>query len=170
MKAFASGALSCAIILSAFAADTTPPVSAADVVVEPLALSLPRESQAAAKVLWTSFANKPAEQKLASITVVGWRQLYSEFAEALVRRAAEAKLEAEALGRVLTDIDQKRGSLALMPIGAYRATQGEKAIWIVVCKWEIESAASNPKIRLGHVRIFAYDILTIEQVAFKTCM
>lgn len=169
MKIFASCALGCAIALSAFAANP-PPAPASEVVVESLALSLPTDSRAAAKVLWDSFANRPAERKFTGIPVAGWRQLYPEFAETLVHRAAEEKLEAEALGRVLKDIDQKRGSLALVPVGAYRATQGEKAIWIVVCKWEIEKAASKAEYLLGHVRMFAYDIQTLKQVAFKTCM
>jgi hypothetical protein len=162
--------LTASIVPAGISAEMTPQPSHTDVTVERLTLNLPSDDRAAAQTLWRSFSNQPAERKFTVVPVHDCRRVYPKYVDELVRRAANAKLESDSLQRILNAIDQKRGSLAVLPVGAYRATQGTKAIWIVVCKWEIESAGSNPDIRLGHVRMFAYDVATIEQVAFKTCM
>lgn len=169
MKTLLFAALLLSPLIPMTGAEAKKPASASNVTVARLDVSLPADADAAADVLWTTFANKPAEQQFSGVTVQGWRQRHGEFAEELVRRAASLKLEADALRRILDKVDQERGSLAVLPIGAYRASQGAKAVWIVVCKWEIESTGSNPNVRLGHVRMFAYDLVTLERVAFRTC-
>src|SRR5689334_9630799 len=114
--------LSHLILFYAFGIEASDLPSSSDVTVERLALSLPGDARTATHVLWTSFANKQAERRFGSLVVQGWRQHYARFVDELVNRAASEKLEADALRHILEDIDQKRGTLAALPVGAYRAT------------------------------------------------
>lgn len=93
----------------------------ANIVVEDTKILLPTDKTAASQILWKEYANKESEKIFAHIKVDGWRDKYSEFVKVLVSKARDAKLEDRALARILNDIDNNRKSLAMLPVGAYRA-------------------------------------------------
>src|SRR5687767_3688933 len=52
--------------------DSASQISVPDVLVARIALTLPADTDAASKVLWDTFANKPEEMKFATVTQRDW--------------------------------------------------------------------------------------------------
>ncbi len=87
------------ILSGSYAADEKPPPDAA--VVKVLDKSLPSEERKKGEFLWDSFANKPDEKKFNSYTAERWKLTYAAFAEALVKKANDQKLDSASLRKAL---------------------------------------------------------------------
>lgn len=169
MKQIIYFALSCLMGLGGVAEENT--ARPVEYKVERIAAQLPEGSDQAAKFLWEIFS-KDGPNGVSAPRMKEWRRLQTQAVTELVAKARSAGMEADALQAVLEKIDADRGSLAIVPVGAYRTVQGQRPVWIVVCKWEIEAKAPDSHLDawLGHTRMFAYDLNTLARVAFKTCM
>ena len=141
------------------------------VVVKVLHKPLPSEEGEIQMFLWDGFANKPDEQKFNSYTTEKWKRTFKVFAEALVKKANDQKLDSvslrKALDLVLKDSEDK---IAYLPVGAYQTTLDGRLVWIVTVKWEYPSRdEKGESVELGHIRAFVFDQMTLKQVAFMTC-
>src|SRR5579872_545179 len=63
--------------------------------------SLPHDKEARDAFLWNNFANKPEEEQFNSYRSDGWKDNYAAFANALVQKANEQKLDSTSLHEVL---------------------------------------------------------------------
>lgn len=132
---------------------------------------MPTAIEPAKQFVWERFSKKDEkEAQTPDFRVAEWESLRDRYAADLVARAKAAGLEADRLAAVLKTIDKERGSLAVVPLEAYRGRQGNRQVWVVFCRWEIAGGKLSPNLRLGHQRVFAYDMSTLERVAFETCM
>ena len=152
-----------------YAADEKPAPDAA--VVKVLHKPLPSEEGKQHNFLWDSFANKPDEQKFNSYTTEKWKQTFQVFAAALVKKAADQKLDSMSLRKALDLVlKDSKDEIAYLPVGAYQTTLDAKQVWIVIVKWEYPSMAEKGEsVPLGHIRAFVFDQKTLKQVGFMTC-
>lgn len=127
---------------------------------------LPSSPFEADAFLWDTYAKNAS---LDVVTLAEWESARARYTGSLVLAATLAGLEAGSLETILKRIDAERGSLAIVPMKAYRTTQGSRDIWVVLCRWEIAKVTAPANARVGHVRVLAYDIATTERVAFATC-
>ena len=142
------------------------------VIVKELTAPMPQLDEEKHKFLWDSFANKPDEEKFSSYTTVKWRQTFETFADTLVKKAADQKLDSislrKALDLVLKNANDK---VALLPVGAYQTTLDGSLVWIVVIKWEnTPSKESKEHYSLGHISARVFDQKTLKDVGYMTCM
>jgi hypothetical protein len=160
------------ILESTMSADAQPEQILSDLRVSRIEENLPAPRSAADRFLWSRFSNREREVDTPDIKLSAWGSIRDAHAAGMIALARKTDLEADALEQILNRIDSERRGLAIVPMEAYQTSQGARQIWIVVCRWEIQATNSNsfPNSRLGHVRIFAYDLTTLELVAFKTCM
>lgn len=137
-------------------------------VVKVLDTPLPHKEDERAVFLWDTFANKPEEQKFNSYGTEKWKDNFASFAKALVEKADGLKLDSVSLRKVLDLVlKDSEDKIAYLPIGAYQTTLDGQPVWIVTVKWEYPSIGEG--IKLGHIRMFAFDQKTLKQVAFMTC-
>ena len=136
------------------------------VVVTNLVLSLPVDAEQRATFLWGQLLTRPEIKQFDHYTTKDWEKNYKAFAESLVAKAKECKLDAVSLQRILEAIKSTAEGLAYLPVGAYQMQLKETPVWVVVIKWE--SAGEGAYLR--HIRYFAYDQKTLKHVAFETCM
>jgi hypothetical protein len=150
------------------AASERPPP--AEVVLRMLDEPLPLEAWKRDGFLWDHLANKPEEEKFGSYTSENWRTNFAAFAEALVAKAKEQKLDSVSIRKVLDLIlMHSKGEVAYLPVGAYQSTLSGRPVWIFIVKWEYpDFGEAYPP--LGHIRIFAFEQKSLEQVGYKTCM
>ena len=139
------------------------------VVVKVLKISLPEDEDKRGGFLVSAFMNKPEERKFDLYTTENWKSNFTAFAEALVQRAADQKLDSASLRSVLDLVlKDSQDKIAYLPVGAYQATLAGKPVWIVTVKWEYPNTGMGT-LRLVHIRAFAFDQKTLKKVAFMTC-
>ena len=164
------------IVILAAIICVSPVSSAADLKTKPNAVEvkvlenqLPPDESKRSQFLWNTFANKPAEKQFNTYTTENWKDDFELFAVALVQKANKLKLDSESLRKAL-DLVLKNynNKIAYLPVGAYQTTLDRKSVWIITVKWEYPPKEGN--FELGHIRIFAFDQQTLEQVGFNTCM
>lgn len=137
------------------------------VVVKLLESPCPADPEEGGKFLWDTFANKPEEQRFSSYTTKNWRKVFTAFSDALIQKAEAQHLESNSLRKVLDLVQADAGEeTAYLPVGAYRTTQGDNPVWIVVVKWEY---ASDDGSSLGHICIFSFDQTTLEMTGRCSC-
>jgi hypothetical protein len=141
------------------------------VVVKILANPLPSEEGKKEMFLWDSFANKPDEEKFNSYTTEKWRETFEAFAAALVKKAADQKLDSTSLRKALDLVlKDSKDKIAYLPVGAYQTTLDGSLVWIVTVKWEYPSMGEKGRsVGLGHIRAFVFDQKTLKQAGFVTC-
>jgi hypothetical protein len=99
-------------------------------------------------------------------TADNWRSNFTVFAEALVQGARDQNLDSTSLRSALDSVlKHSQDRIAYLPVRAYQTTHRDATVWIVVVKWEYPM----PEVPLCHVRAFAFDQKTLEQVGFATC-
>ena len=162
--------LASALLASGLTADDVSPPLPQAARMARLEKQLPTDRREAESFLWSEFAKDEKEMDVPDLKVAAWQSLRDAYVSALVSDAKASGMEADALLRILKRIDSERQTLALVPVEAYRTTQGTRNVWIVICRWEMESLRANANVRMGHVRMFAYDIESLERLAFRTCM
>ena len=163
----ASGALRFAEAIAAARADTLCADTTA-IIVARFERNLPSDSDKLRRCLWDNFANRPAERQFRGCTTEGWEARYWLFASALVRRAQASGLDTASLDRCLKSLFPHANGPAYLPIGAYQAKRGHTIAWIIVIKWE--SGPPDPRVRLSHIRIYALDAETTQQIGYVSCM
>lgn len=138
-----------------------------ETVVRILYESLPTDEGERGAFLWKQFANKPEEEKFKPYETANWKQNYADFADALVKKAEAQGLGGASLRKVLDEVlKDSRGKIAYLPVGAYQPiSYGNPPVWIVVVKWEVAEST----LHLGHVRVFAFDQITLKRVGYTTC-
>jgi hypothetical protein len=141
------------------------------VVVKVIDTALPTKEKKQAQFLWDTFANQPDEKKFNSYTAEKWKETFSIFATALVKKAGDQKLDSvslrKALDLVLMDSKDK---IAYLPVGAYQTTSDGQLVWIITVKWEYPSMGPNDQsVGLGHIRAFVFEQKTLKKVGFMTC-
>lgn len=57
--------------------------------------------------------------------------------------------------------------LAIIPVGAFRATYGDAACWIIVCRWEYCPQGQSES--LDHFKVWAIDAQSLKVVGFVSC-
>jgi hypothetical protein len=127
--------------------------------------ALPTDKRKLEQLLWDRFANQPAEHQFSGCTTEHWERRYWLYATALVDRARAEGLESAALESCLEQVHPT--GVAYLPVGAYRARQGETDVWIFVIKWE--GISEQRPISLGHVRIYVFEIESGRQIAYISC-
>ena len=141
--------------------------AADEVVVGSIDKPLPHSENERSSFLWQTFANKPEEKKFASYTTQGWKDNFTAFQDALVRKALSQKLDTNSLCKALGLILKDSPGLAYLPVGAHQTSLEHKPVWILVLKWE---AQGNPQaMNLEHIRVFAFDQKSLKQVGYVTC-
>jgi len=130
--------------------------------------------RAVESVLWYLFANKPAEMQFMGITTEDWYEKWAHYRMRMTERAASAGYPADSLDACFGPFEPSPGGdMALLPVGAYLASYGPHAAWIVVCKWEYCNYTDENGLpehsSLGHIRGWAVDAETLEVVGFFTC-
>ncbi len=144
---------------------------------EPIPLAKARAS------LWDCFPTNSGDV-FDKLPVLGWRGEFDAFSSAMVGKAKEKRLEADALERGLKKILAQEGEEGhvVVPVAAYRARIGTQEVWIIHLYWEdaprytVIRTKEGPKLgvegfdSLTHVRTYAWDLATDAIVAFKTCL
>ena len=103
-----------------------------------------------------------------SYTTGHWKDSFELFAAALISKANKQKLDSTSLRRALDLVlKHSKDKIAYLPVGAYQTTLDGKLVWIITVKWEYPP--EEGETGLGHIRMFAFDQKTLEQVAFDTC-
>ncbi len=139
------------------------------VVVTVLDSPLPSDQDQMEQFLWKNVASRPEAGNFASTSTRAWKNRYKRFADALSHKAADQKLDSVSLRKVLDLIfAHSKGELAYLPVAAYHATMGDRAIWIVTVQWELP-LINNVPTKYYHVRVFAFDEEGLTQVGFITC-
>ena len=162
------------VLLIAPAAFATEQPGPDDVLVQVMTAGVPHDQRERPRFLWDQFANKPQERKfIYHSRTAQWKKDFAVFADALVRKAREQSLNADALHRALDRILRESDpNVAYLPVGAYQSTLDGKPVWIVTVDWENLSmrVGTDPEdIKMGHIRMFAYDQKSGERVGFMTC-
>jgi hypothetical protein len=82
----------------------------------------------------------------------------------MVRKAEAQKLNSDSLRKSLVFVlNNSNSNNVFIPEAAYQITFDGKPIWVITLKWETQCGW------LGHIRAFAIDQETIEQLGFMTC-
>ncbi len=137
-------------------------------VVKVLESPLPDHLDHRKRFLWDKFANQPEEQKFNYNKTDKWRDNFSTFAQNLTRQAQIQKLDSASLRHALDLVLQDaKDRLAYLPVGAYHTTLNRQPVWIVTVKWEYSFEGDSAT--LSHIRVFAFDQKTLEQVGYVTC-
>lgn len=109
------------------------------------------------------FANNNPHQKMYDrLSTENWEKKWQEYRTALIERASKNGLAVESLQACLKQIEPK-APLALLPIAAYLAKNGNDDIWIIVCKWGLLNEDYQ------HFRIWAFNARTAKKIGFSTC-
>lgn len=132
-------------------------------------------------ILMEKFGSK-GDSGLSSITTENWQEKWSKYKNRLIEKAAEEKFDAKSLANCLDKIEsesknvEKKYEVALLPIAAYLAKNGEKDVWVIVCLWEYAGSVSSSRepdkksfLCLGHIRIWAIEAESLKQIAYSTC-
>ena len=69
---------------------------------------------------------------------------------------------------MLEDRFAEMPSIASVPVCAYLISQRKQPVWIIVYRWEVVSPAED-KVKLGHVRVYAFDLKRARKIGFVTC-
>ncbi len=138
------------------------------VLVARLEEELPRKEEEANRFLWSKFAKRPEVAQFRSLTTEDWKLTAKEFEAALLQKAEALKLDATSLAKCLKAASKESSRLASVPVCAYCVPQGKELVWIIAYRWEVVSAATE-KVKLSHVRVYAYDVKRIRKVGFVTC-
>jgi len=134
------------------------------VVVMVLDLSLPISANERTAFLWNTFSNHPAERGLTASSSNVWQYDFKVLSDALVRKAEAQNLDADSLRKSLVFVmNNSKSNNVFVPEAAYQIKYEGKPIWVITLKWETRSGI------LGHIRAFAIDQETIEQLGFMTC-
>jgi len=106
--------------------------------------------------------------KFNSYTTDDWKKNYSSFADRLIAKAKDLKLDTTSLKKALNiTLSDALNDTAYLPVGAYQIRLGNQKLWIVVVKWEY---LDNREDRyLDHIRIYAYNQKTLERIAQMSC-
>jgi len=122
------------------------------------------------RFLWDTFETTEPVQRFNNFSIEDWQQGYTDFTDCLVKRAKDQKLDADGLKALLEKIRNHAGEnkLAYVPVAAFDVTSGGKKIWVIAVVWETPTFLAQLK-RLSHVRLFAFDAESKEQVGFVTC-
>lgn len=153
------------ILISGLVFSDDKKAGADDVVVKKLEVPMPNDENMRAKFLWDNFANKPEEMLFSSYLSDNWKKDYIIFAEALVSKARNNKLDTDSLQKILSLIQENPKNYGdCLPVGAYQTTLNSEPIWIIIIKW----GQDKPR-GLSHVKMLAYDQKNLKQVAFNTC-
>jgi hypothetical protein len=134
------------------------------VVVMVLNLSLPDATDERSAFLWNTFSEHPAERGLSACTSDVWQYDFEVLSNAMVRKAEAQKLNSDSLRKSLVFVlNNSNSNNVFIPEAAYQITFDGKPIWVITLKWETQCGW------LGHIRAFAIDQETIEQLGFMTC-
>ena len=125
--------------------------------------------------LWSNFANKPEEERFATLTTEDWQDRFHQYERHLITKARWKLLDSASLksclAEVFKDAQTTNAGLAYLPVGAYATRQGETPVWIIVVKWETAGPiAEGEYLELVHARMFAFDAQNIKRIGFVTCM
>jgi len=108
-----------------------PDTTSGGVVVKVLEESLPKDEDKRREFLASAFFNRPEEMKFNSITTENWKSNFMAFAEALVQKSDDLKLDSASLRKELDLVlKHARDKLAYLPVGAYQASLAGKPVWI----------------------------------------
>lgn len=141
-----------------------------EVVVKVLDMVLAEDRQTRNNYLFFEFANKPDEQKFNAFSTENWEVSYLEFAKSLTAKAKSQKLNWKSLEGVLKLIQQHSNKkFAYLPIAAYQAKLNSDLVWIVPVKWEFATSEVRKVQSMSHIRIFAYNQKSLEEVAYTSC-
>ena len=111
--------------------DAMPDTTSGGVVVKVLEESLPKDEDKRREFLASAFFNRPEEMKFNSITTENWKSNFMAFAEALVQKSDDLKLDSASLRKELDLVlKHARDKLAYLPVGAYQASLAGKPVWI----------------------------------------
>jgi hypothetical protein len=144
------------------------PLGADATVVKVLESPLPDHLDQRKRFLRDKFFNQPEEQKFNYNKTDKWRDNYSKFAQSLIRQAKIQKLDSASLSNSLDLVMQdSKDRLAYLPVGAYHTTLNREPVWVLTVKWEHFRPGENAD--LSHIRVFAFNQKTLEQVGFVTC-
>jgi len=129
----------------------------------------PADAEQMDQFLWNQVASRKEAGNFPSASTSKWKEKYKRFADTLVDKAAEQKLDSVALRKVLDLIfDHSKGEIAYLPVAAYHTTMVDRPIWIVTVRWEYPLINRRPT-QFYHVRVFAFDEQALTQVAYITC-
>ncbi len=108
--------------------------------------------------------------KFATICSGDWREKYDLFSAALVRKAAECRLNSSSLAAAFKAVlaAPESNGLALLPVAAYSTQYQGDDVWRIDLRWE---AAGGPRLDepMGHARSYYFTRDAIRQVGFVTC-
>lgn len=166
MKRFGIFASICLLLLSQAAEGGS---GKDNVVLAVLDSPFPVDSEQMQEFLWKQVASRPEASNFSSVSTSKWKNKYRRFADTLIQKAADQKLDSVSLRKVLHLIlDHSGGKIAYLPVAAYQAMKDDKPIWIVTVSWEYP-LINNRYTRFYHVRVFAFDQETLTQVGYVTC-
>jgi len=124
--------------------------------------------------LFYTFAPLIEDGRFRGATVEAWEERYEQFANSLIQKSESNMLDSKSLEKCLKKVlkDAKELNEAYLPIAAYSAKKDQKPVWIIVVGWEGTDVENVPpyKLLLSHIKVFVYDVTTIELVGYTTCM
>ena len=123
-------------------------------------------------ILWNS--NRLQSTNCYTVNPKTWKNQYKNFSRELLRKADAVHLDSTSLAKILALImdDESNGHCIYLPAEAYQADLDHKAVWIVVLQWEFNNPNApyqHAPFGLGHIRMYAYSISDLKQIAFETC-
>lgn len=136
----------------------------ATVVVMVLDLSLPKDPDERGQFLWDKFSKHPAEKGLSAYSSDDWHHDFDLLSDALVQKAAALKLDSDSLRKALSFVrEDTHPDVVILPEAAYQVTFEGRLVWMITMKWENNGGS------LIHIRGYALDQKTLENLGFMTC-
>jgi len=149
----------------------TPPRWDNYVIVRKLKEDLPTKEAEIGQFLSSRFINNPETDAFGTLTTAQWKEWLPWFEEGLIAKAKKAALDAESLQHCLIAVSNRLEKLPHLPVGAYLASQGDVAVWIIVIKWEFSGpeAKKRPAQPMVHTQVLAFDSRKRTIIGFATC-
>ncbi|MCX7004852.1 MAG: hypothetical protein NTV22_16480 [bacterium] len=124
-------------------------------------------------ILWDVYATYQPPNAFDCMTTEQWQSNWVYFASALYDRAYQQKLPCDTLVDCFASVlKSRRENTAILPVCAYFVKAGQRPVWIIFCKWELEKLDGLDGIAfqpLSHICVWALDADTGTVLSFVTC-
>lgn len=120
--------------------------------------------------LWDRYADGRHAERFSEVSTENWHIKRQYAVKALQQLAQTEQLNSRSLERCLGAVlPEPGGPVAMVPVGAFLASNGSRKAWIVVCKWEYSPQKILRKAQLRHVQVWALDEETGDVIAQVSC-
>jgi len=121
-------------------------------------------------ILWDVYATYQPPNAFDCMTTEQWQSNWVYFAGTLYDKAHQQKLPCDTLADCFASVlKSRRESTAILPVCAYFVKAGQRPVWIIFCKWEIDKLDGVAFQALSHICIWALDAGTGTVLSFVTC-